>query len=163
MVMTEEEFRKSMGMPTGGPGIAGCTPSTLQADPVPHQGATLPPLAVQDAPGSTISPTPTPGGGYRKIQVSAAAGTDIKKYPGRYFEGRYVGVRDITTKLGPQKVWNFDTAEGPMGVYGFSQFNRGMEQVAVGSQVRFAYQGTQLQDNKFGKKNVHQASIEVKE
>ena len=86
---------------------------------------------------------------------------DIKKSSESH-SGYYVGSEQIVTKIGPQIVWKFRDEDGlPFGVYGFTNLNRNMNSIALGSLVRLTYKGTQNMKTKFGMKDVHQVLVEV--
>lgn len=94
-------------------------------------------------------------------EVNATA-TDIKKHVGKPFTGTYTGHKDITTKIGPQVIWQFTDEDGaPFGIYGFTNLNRAMESLSPGTEVRVTYLGTENVQTKFGMKDVHQVRIEV--
>ena len=86
---------------------------------------------------------------------------DIKKTNEPHI-GTYTSKTDITTKVGPQVIWNFVDEDGqPFGVYGFTNLNRAMNGIKTSSLVRITYKGTQNCMTKFGMKNVHQVLVEV--
>ncbi len=86
---------------------------------------------------------------------------DLKKTTGAY-EGTYTGKNDITTKIGPQVVYNFlDKNDQVFSVYGFTNLNRAMNSVHPGNLVRLTYQGTKNLKTKYGMKDVHQVLVEV--
>ena len=88
--------------------------------------------------------------------------TDIKKHKGEAYEGTFKGSHKITTKIGEQTVWEFLGDDGvSFGIYGFTNLNRAMEAIEVGSLCKITYQGTQNVETKFGKKDVHQVSVQV--
>jgi hypothetical protein len=87
---------------------------------------------------------------------------DIKKQKGKELEGTFKGKHEITTKIGPQVIWQFVGEDGvPFGVYGFTNLNRAMESLEVGTLVKITYQGTQNIQTKYGMKDVHQVSVQV--
>lgn len=93
--------------------------------------------------------------------VSTTA-VDIKKEKGIPHEGSYLGVEQITTKIGPQSIWRFlDSEEQPFGIYGFTNLNRAMNNIKQGSLCRITYTGTEKVNTKFGLKDVHQVHVEV--
>lgn len=93
--------------------------------------------------------------------VSTTA-VDIKKEKGTPYVGSYLGVEQITTKIGQQSIWRFlDTEEQPFGVYGFTNLNRAMNNIKQGSLCRITYTGTEKVQTKFGLKDVHQVHVEV--
>jgi hypothetical protein len=77
--------------------------------------------------------------------------------------GVYVGKQEISTPLGPQVVWQFESLDGDdkFGIYGFTNLNRVMSVMALGSLVRITYKGTQRRQTRFGLKDVHQVLVEV--
>jgi hypothetical protein len=86
---------------------------------------------------------------------------DIKKSSEAHV-GTYVGKEEITTKIGPQVIWNFVDEDGqPFGVYGFTNLNRCMLTLPIGSFCRLTYQGTKKCTTKYGLKDVHQVLVEV--
>ena len=87
---------------------------------------------------------------------------DIKKTKGEPHEGTYAGRKDIITKIGPQIIWNFTSEEGNFGVYGFTNLNRVMEQIPIGTSLRITYTGTQFLKTKFKPQgqDVHQVQVE---
>lgn len=96
---------------------------------------------------------------YREVGRNA---TDIKKEKGKPFTGIYLGSRGITTKIGPQVIYSFESEHGEKyQIYGFTMLNYGMGNVQVGELCRITYLGTKLCETKFGKKDVHQVLVEV--
>lgn len=94
-------------------------------------------------------------------EVSSTA-IDIKKHKGEAYEGTYKGKHEITTKIGPQIIWQFMGEDGiGFGIYGFTNLNRAMESLAPETLVKITYQGTQNVQTKFGMKDVHQVSVQV--
>lgn len=88
---------------------------------------------------------------------------DIKGDLNKPHVGVYEGKQDITTPLGPQVVWQFRSQSGDdkFGIYGFTNLNRAMSTIQVGSLVRITYKGTQKVNTRFGLKDVHQVLVEV--
>lgn len=96
--------------------------------------------------------------------VSNTKAIDIKKHKGEAYIGTYLGSQKITTKIGPQTIWKFVSEEdGPFGIYGFTQLNRTMESMPVGSVCRMTYLGTKNVQTKFGMMDVHQVLVETDE
>ena len=96
---------------------------------------------------------------FKPISTTA---TDIKKHQGKAFIGEYQGSQTINTKIGEQTIWNFVEESGaPLGIYGFTNLNRVMEHVEVGTTCRITYKGTQNVQTKFGMKDVHQVLVEI--
>lgn len=93
-------------------------------------------------------------------QVSKGSVLDIKKTKGKPYEGTYVGKQTITTKIGPQIIYNFESEDGAFGVYGFTNLNLAMENVKEGAILRVTYTGTENVKTKFGMKDVHQVKVE---
>lgn len=94
-------------------------------------------------------------------EVSGQA-TDIKKTPNQPYVGYYTGKRTIQTKIGEQTIWSFvDDNDKPFGVYGFTSINRLMETVKENTLCRITYLGQQEKETKFGRKQVHQAKLEI--
>jgi len=91
--------------------------------------------------------------------VSSVA-IDIKKSVEKAYEGTYTGKKEISTKLGPQVVWQFDGEEGAFSIYGFTNLNRGMETIKEGTLVKIQYQGTLNVPTRYGQKDVHQVSVQ---
>lgn len=92
----------------------------------------------------------------------SATAIDIKKQKGVSHEGTYRGKREITTKIGPQVIWDFLGEDGvSFGIYGFTNLNRAMEAVQLGALCKITYNGTQNVQTKFGMKDVHQCSVDV--
>ena len=90
--------------------------------------------------------------------------TDIKKFPKKPYIGEYKGSQEITTKIGQQVIWNFTEDSGvPLGIYGFTNLNRVMEHIELGSICRITYLGTEKVQTKFGLKDVHQVKVEIDE
>lgn len=86
---------------------------------------------------------------------------DIKKSSEPH-TGTYMGSDKIETKIGPQTIWNFADEDGlPFGVYGFTNLNRAMASIKVGSLCRITYKGTENVKTKFGMKDVHQVLVEI--
>lgn len=97
--------------------------------------------------------------GWSEVNTTA---NDIKKHPGNPYIGTYTGHKEITTPIGQQTIWQFTNEDGvPFGVYGFTNLNRAMEGIAVGSVCRITYTGTAKVQTKFGMKDVHQVKVEV--
>jgi hypothetical protein len=93
--------------------------------------------------------------------VSATA-IDIKKQKGVSHEGTYRGKREITTKVGPQVIWDFVGEDGVgFGIYGFTNLNRAMESLSPGVLCKITYNGTQNVQTRFGMKDVHQCQVDV--
>lgn len=84
---------------------------------------------------------------------------DIKKSKDKEYEGTYTGHKEITTKIGPQVIWEFSGDEGNFGIYGFTNLNRAMESLKVGTAVKIVYRGTINVKTKYGMKDVHQADV----
>ena len=97
--------------------------------------------------------------GWSEVSPSA---TDIKKHKGEAYVGTYLGSKEITTKIGPQTIWQFSDPDGaPLNIYGFTNLNRAMETMQPGAVCRITYLGTENVQTKFGMKDVHQVSVEV--
>lgn len=97
--------------------------------------------------------------GFKPVSTTA---TDIKKHQGKAFIGEFKGSQEITTKIGKQTIWNFvDESGAPLGIYGFTNLNRVMEHLEVGTVCRITYKGTQNLQTKFGMKDVHQVLVEI--
>lgn len=97
--------------------------------------------------------------GYKPVSAFGPAAIDIKKL-GVPVEGIYQGRRDITTKIGPQIVWELDGLDGEeFGVYGFTNLNSQMANVRPGTRVKITYQGTKEVKTKYGLKQVHQVEV----
>ena len=87
---------------------------------------------------------------------------DIRKFENGQATGTFTGKLGITTKRGPQIIWQFADEDGlPFGVYGFANLNRAMQMVKVGSLCRITYKGTSKLQTKFGLTNVHQVMVEI--
>lgn len=96
------------------------------------------------------------------FKVVSGNAIDIKQEKGNPFIGHYIGKKDITTKIGPQVIWKFIDEDGqPFGVYGFTNLDRAMNNVAVNALCRLTYTGTANVKTKFGMKDVHQVTVEV--
>jgi len=86
---------------------------------------------------------------------------DIKDEVNKQIVGHYTGSRKIQTKIGEQVIWEFKGDEKEtIGVFGFTNLNSAMKQIKPGDYVRLTYLGTKNLDTKFGKKDVHQVSVE---
>lgn len=97
-------------------------------------------------------------------EVRRGGAIDIKKQKDAPHVGTYTRSTQITTKLGPQVVYEIEGEDGEkLGIYGFTNLNRAMCDIEVGSVVRITYLGTSLCDTKFGKKDVHQVRVEIYE
>lgn len=89
---------------------------------------------------------------------------DMKKEKGRPYEGEYLGKDEIATPLGTQFIYRFRDEHGnPFAVYGFTNLNRAMENLAIGTDCRLTYTGTQNVKTKFGMKDVHMVRVEISE
>lgn len=98
------------------------------------------------------------------FKVVSGNAIDIKKEKGKPFIGHYTGKEDITTKIGPQVIWRFMDEDGqPFGVYGFTNLDRAMNNIAVNALCRLTYTGTAKVQTKYGMKDVHQVTVEVDE
>lgn len=87
---------------------------------------------------------------------------DIKKSVNQPHVGHYTGFSKIETKIGEQVIWNFtDQDELSFGIYGFTNLNRSMSAIPVGTLCRITYKGTENVKTKFGMKDVHQVVVEV--
>lgn len=97
--------------------------------------------------------------GWKPVNSTAI---DIKKDKGNPHIGTLLGSDEITTKIGKQVIWRFrDDEEQPFGIYGFTNLNRALNSVKVGSLCRITYTGTLNLQTKFGMKDVHQVLVEV--
>lgn len=97
--------------------------------------------------------------GFKQVTTTAL---DIKKQKGVPHEGTFKGSQEITTKIGPQIIWNFMGEDGVgFGIYGFTNLNRAMGAIEEGTLVKITYTGTQNVQTKFGMKDVHQVQVEV--
>jgi hypothetical protein len=86
---------------------------------------------------------------------------DIKKQKDTPFVGTYLETQNITTAIGPQKIYKFEGEDGQhFGIFGFTMLNLAMADVSVGTILRITYTGTQNVQTKFGKKDVHQVRVE---
>ncbi len=173
--MTKEELLAYMGT---GPTAVAPQPVTQQAPtPVvgnitfaPQAAATQAYAPPAPPPVAPVLQAPTPQAqqapGWTRVTTPSGNGSttiDVKQHPGRSFEGRYLGNREITTKIGPNKIFEFSTDDGKaFSVYGFTGLNRSMEQVPVNAVVRITYTGTAPINTKYGRKNVHQVNVEMK-
>jgi len=92
-------------------------------------------------------------------ELTTGNAIDIKKEPNEPHIGTFMGKKDITTKIGPQVIWQFNNEEGNFGIYGFTNLNRIMETVQEGTTLQITYKGTQRLPTKFGIKDVHQVHI----
>lgn len=92
-------------------------------------------------------------------EISTGA-IDIKKSATKEYEGTYTGFKEMETKLGKQVVWNFHDESDSFSIYGFTNLNRAMESVQVGTLVKITYKGTQKVQTKYGLKDVHQVSVQ---
>lgn len=97
--------------------------------------------------------------GFKPVSTTA---TDIKKHKGQAYIGEFKGSQEITTKIGKQIIWNFvDDSGAPLNIYGFTNLNRVMEHLEVGTVCRITYKGTENLQTKFGMKDVHQVLVEI--
>lgn len=90
---------------------------------------------------------------------ASSTAIDIKK-DSQVHEGVYIGKKSITTKIGPQVIWDFEGDDGNFGIYGFTNLNNCMEAIKEGTKVRIQYKGTKNVPTKFGMKDVHQVSVQ---
>ncbi len=99
------------------------------------------------------------------VEVNQRNAVDIKAEGSIPVQGVYLGVKNIQTDYGEQYIYRFKQPNGSvLGVYGFTNLNKGMESVATGTMVRLTYEGTKKVDTRFGKnKPVHQVKIEIDE
>jgi len=97
--------------------------------------------------------------GWTKVNTDA---TDIKKHLNKSFIGEYKGSHQITTKIGEQIVYDFINSQAvPFAIYGFTNLNRVMQSIEVGTVCRITYRGTEKVQTKFGLKDVHQVDVEI--
>ena len=54
-------------------------------------------------------------------------------------EGYYLGSREVDSKFGPSKIHVLQTAEGKVGLWGKTDMDRKLSNVAVGTMVRVTY------------------------
>lgn len=100
----------------------------------------------------------------KKYKEVSRTATDIKKHKGTPFEGEYLGKDEIETKIGQQVIYRFrDDGGNPFSIYGFTNLNRCMEHLAIGTDCRITYLGTENVKTKFGMKDVHQVRVEIAE
>lgn len=97
---------------------------------------------------------------YKEVTSNAI---DIKKDEGKAYEGVYTGRRDITTKIGPQVIWEFMGPDGmSFGIYGFTNLDSVMKSQKNGAKLRVTYTGKQKDaKTKYGLKDVHKVKVEV--
>lgn len=87
---------------------------------------------------------------------------DIKESEGTEFRGTYTGNKHIETKLGEQTLWQFtDENNQPFSIYGFTNLNRAMENIGIGTFCYITYTGTKKVQTKFGMKDVHQVQVDI--
>ena len=167
--MDQSKFRELMGQP----GNIAPTPTAGYAPPAQPIAYAAPPTqyvpqTAPAAPGPEIPAPPTPVGtpaGFTRLSISGGGNTtDIKKQPGRTFQGRFLGRTDFKTKKGMDQVkWNFNAPDGsPFSVYGFTNLNRALEQVPVGAEVLMTYTGKVAAQTAFGVREVHQCTVDFK-
>ena len=87
---------------------------------------------------------------------------DIKKHRGETYTGTLTGHHGITTKIGPQVIWDLTGEDGVgFGIYGFTNLNRALEAITVGNLLRITYLGTENVQTKYGMKDVHQVGVQI--
>ena len=88
---------------------------------------------------------------------------DIKTDKDNPYIGVYTGNKKIETKIGQQIIYTFRNNEAKeiFSIYGFTNLNRAMENVLVGTYCRITYLGTENVKTKFGMKDVHQCKVEI--
>ena len=100
----------------------------------------------------------------RKWKEVSRNATDIKKHKDKSFEGEYLDKEEIETKIGKQLIYKFrDESGNPFAMYGFTNLNRAMESIAIGTECRITYLGTQNTKTKYGMKDVHMVRVEIAE
>lgn len=85
---------------------------------------------------------------------------DIKKTKNESYEGVFLSQKEVSTKIGPQVIWQFEGEDGHFGIYGFTNLNRAMAMISEGTRVKITYLGTKKIETKYGLKDVHQVSVQ---
>jgi hypothetical protein len=101
---------------------------------------------------------------WREVNAGSTGDTiDLKKSAyGTILEGTYLGSRTITTTLGENKIFTFETEDGPTGVYGFTDLTSKMAEVQNGADVRLTYLGKEeITSKKRGTVLMHKVRVEV--
>lgn len=88
---------------------------------------------------------------------------DIKTQKDEPIEGFYVGKKQISTELGKQNIFRLQKDGAITGIYGFSNLNRIMGDIAEGTLIRLTYTGMINCKTKYGMKDVHQCKVEIDE
>ena len=88
---------------------------------------------------------------------------DIKKHQDEPFVGVLLKGEKTSGQFGENYTWHFEDEDGiPFSIYGFTMLNRSLIPIKTGSMLRVTYKGTEeVQTKKFGKKAVHQVSVEI--
>lgn len=87
---------------------------------------------------------------------------DIKETEGVEYRGIFTGSKVIETKLGEQTIWQFqDENHQPFSIYGFTNLNRALEAVAIGTFIYITYRGQKTVQTKYGMKPVHQVDVDA--
>ena len=88
---------------------------------------------------------------------------DIKDAAGVPHEGVYKGCKEVSTNLGTQYIYKFETENGKLfGIWGFTTLNTFMENIPMGMQCRVIYTGQTEEKNKYGK-HLHLCTVEIDE
>lgn len=100
---------------------------------------------------------------WREIGFGGGQTTDLKKSaPGTALEGQYVGSRKITTDYGENSIYQFVAPDGnDFSVYGFTDLDSKLAQIAVGNEIRMTYEGRFNVNTKRGSVQMHRVRVEV--
>lgn len=83
--------------------------------------------------------------------VDALKLTDYLDAP---MEAYYLGGKEVTTRFGEQKIHNFQKADGKkLSFWGFTAWDRLLEQTPTGIMVKSTYTGKSETANKYGNKS----------
>lgn len=97
--------------------------------------------------------------GWKKPQTGDSV--DIKAGEiGKHYEGFLTGKKEINTQLGVAILWQFKDDDKAFSIWGFTNLNFQMQNIAVGTKCRITYKGKSAAKNKYGK-FPHQAEVEI--
>jgi hypothetical protein len=89
-------------------------------------------------------------------------GVNLTQYPEKPLIGFYVGKNEVEGQFGDEVHHFFQKDDGTqVKVYGFTTLNRLLEAIPVGSYVRVIYKGKEKVQTKYGKKEVHQCTVDI--
>ena len=89
-------------------------------------------------------------------------GVNLTQHPDKPLIAYYVGKNEVEGQFGDEIHHFFQKEDGTqVKVYGFTTLNRLLEAIPVGSFVRVIYKGKEKVQTKYGKKEVHQCTVDI--